>query len=68
MSNTKSPNELPKVAKVAQNSNEPSSNEKQQGVKRPFTSPQSPLKIEQQRRNEAFGSNVSDINLHLFNE
>ena len=67
MSVPESPNEVTKVPNVTQNRNEPNSNEKQQGVKRPFTSPQSPLKIDQQRRNESFGSNVSDSNLHLFN-
>ena len=46
------------LTKVALKCNDSIARDKQIGVKRPFSAPQSPLKIEQQRRNEAFGSKV----------
>ena len=47
--------------KVALKCNESNGREKQVGVKRPFSSPQSPLKLEQQKRNETFGSKVCRV-------
>ena len=63
MSNPKSFHELPKGSNVAQKCDEPNGRDKQQGVKRPLSTPQSPLKIEQQRRSETLGTNVSNDNL-----
>ena len=63
MSNPKSFHELSKGSNVAQKCDEPNGRDKQQGVKRPLSTPQSPLKIEQQRRSETLGTNVSNDNL-----
>ena len=65
MSNPESAQEIPKSSKIVQNIDNGNGKEKQQAVKRSFSTPQSPLKIEQQRRNETFGSNVSE-NLSIF--
>ena len=48
------------MSKMAQKCDEANGRGTQQGVKRPFSTPQSPLKIEQQRRNEAFVNNVCE--------
>ena len=60
MSNLESSNEHPQMSKMAQKCDETNGRGTQQGVKRSFSTPQSPLKIEQQRRNEAFGNNVCE--------
>ena len=60
MSNSESANEHPPMSKMAQKCDEPNGKGKQQGVKRSFSTPQSPLKIEQERRNETFGNKISN--------
>ena len=64
MSNSESANEHKQMSKMAQKCDEANGRGPQQGVKRSFSTPQSPLKIEQQRRNETFGNNVCESNIH----
>ena len=58
MSNSESTDDS-QATKVASKCNDSIVKDKQAAVKRSISTPQSPLKIQQQKREEAFGRNVS---------